>query len=314
MPIHPALIGAISPGPFVPAVAGKGYFMGGSQYQYDEWVRIFLFTEETVSQGSDNLNSTPYGGDGTNGTNGTAGYNSQSQNAAPHYAEGKIDRITYATDATDVVSETMTLLRASPGMCFNDGTAFYAFGGVTSSNRSEIDKWTIPSETQSQLSDYLSQGAAHSGGASDGTTAGYRFGGYAGAQPGSAVIDKIAFSDDCVTTESDVLEAGNYWTKATSDYSARKGYITHGGADDDMTEMAYATGVTSLSGDPFTGVRYGALCTNNGVAAYQGGGYDTVEDSIYKKVYASGTISLILETMPEPAYNMTACENHALAI
>ena len=314
MPIHPALIGAIS-GSFAPGVAGKGYFMGGNQYQYDEWVRIFLFAEETVSQSSDNLNSTPYGGDGTNGTNGTAGYNAHSQNAAPAYAEGKIDRITYATDATDVVSETMTLLRASPGMCFNDGTAFYAFGGATASSRSEIDKWALPSETQSQLSDYLSQGVPHSGGASDGTTAGYRFGGYSGG--GVDVIDKIAFSDDCVTTESDTLEEANYWTKATSDYSARKGYILHGSADDGMTEMAYATGVTSLSAGPFSsdggGTGHGCLCTNNGVAAYQGGGHSTT-DWIQKKVYASGTISTITESMPEPAYNMTACENHALAI
>ena len=301
--------GALAPGPY------KGYFMGGNQYQYDKWVRIFNYATETVALGDDDLNATPYGGDGTNGTNGTKGYNYHSQDAAPTYTTGKFDRITYSTDATDVVTDTVASpVRANVGCFFDDGTAFYAFGGSTSSNRSEIDKFSQPSESRSQLSAYLSQGVAHTCGASDSTTAGYRFGGYAGAQPGSDVIDKILFSNDSRSVVSDTLEEGSYWLKATSNYDGRKGYISHGTSGEEVDKMDYTNDTVSALSTPFDNDGYGCYVTDNGVAMFCGGGYNYV-GTIQKMVYATETITTVVDdAMPEGAYNMTGCENHESSV
>ena len=291
----------------------KGYFMGGNAYQYDEWVRIFYYANDTVVQSADNLNATPYGGDGTNGTNGTKGYNYHSQDAAPTYTSGKFDRITYATDATDVVTEIVeSPTRAAVGCCFNDGTAFYAMGGSTTNYRSEVDKFTQPGESRSQISDTLSQGSAHCCGASDSTTSGFRFGGYSGSA--SAVIDKIAFSDDCITTVSDTLEEASYWLKATSNYDGRKGYISHGTAGEEVDKMDYTNDTISALSTPFTNTGHACYITDNGVAMYCGGGVGML-GSIQKMVYATETITLVVDdTMPESAQNMTGCENHESSV
>jgi hypothetical protein len=220
----------------------------------------------------------------------------------------RIDKITYATDARTTLAANMGKVYYYHGGFANSGTAGYSYGGYIDPpvQQSDIVKVIFSNDSRSTLAATLAQARHATSGMANSGTAGYAVGGYADGGPGNlSSVEKLAFSNDSISTLSSSLPDARYSHSAFAN-SGTAGYAVSGRITASNTQsgsiakIAFSNDSTSTIAATVTYRGYQAGAANSGTAGYSGGGSNSSSvptNTIYKLAFSNDATSTLSATL-----------------
>lgn len=231
-----------------------------------------------------------------------------------HTAGGEtatVDKFTFPIDTRTTLGTGLSVARFKLAAFANGATAGYVATGVNNgggTTLSTVDKFTFPTDTRSTLADGAIPAVEGSSGASNGTVAGFIFGGYSTSAPQTRA-NKWAFPSDTRTTLSNSLQNPRYYLAAASNNGVAAYNAGGGPYTQRIEKFLYSTDDYSSTLTATLSVDRGSSpgsFSNQGVAGYFGGG-STSNASVDKLTYSSETISTLGTGLSVGRYGIGGC-------
>lgn len=226
----------------------------------------------------------------------------------PAGGQVSIDKITYASDSTSVIGNTMTTAyRGGAYSAHNGNTAGYVFGGYSSgSNTTSAEKMTYSTQAMSNIGASLSVPMRTGGSATNAGVFAYFMGGIDSSYSNSySTVDKFTFSGESRSTLGTGLatnlgdNTSGFSNSGTAGYNGN-GVIYSGGNGNgtrNINKFNYANDARSIITNGVTGFAY----VNGGMTNHQVAGYILPNDgssvSADKFSFPSDTKSTVSSAM-----------------